>query len=71
MYKFLIGPMLQQALKQIEAMGGEKLQPLATIVIVPFLTEWDSSVYFSTPSGWNYSRLLLMILWKIFKNISY
>ena len=71
MYQSLIGPMLQQALKQIEAMGGETVQPLATIVIAPFLTEWDPSVPFSTPRDWNSSRLSLMILWKIFKNISY
>ena len=59
--------MLQQALKQIEEMGGETVQTLATIVIAPFLTELDPSVPFSNPRDWNYSRLLLMILWKIFK----
>ena len=71
MYRYFIGPMLQQALKQIEAMVGETLQPLETIVIHPFLTVWDPSVTLSNPREWNSSRLLLMILWKIFKNISY
>ena len=33
MYQYLIGPMLHQPLKKIEAMGGETVQPLATIVI--------------------------------------
>ena len=54
MYQYLIFPMLQQALKQIEAMVGETVQPLATIVIATFLTEWDPSVPFSTPRYWNY-----------------
>ena len=67
MHQSLIGTMLQQALKKIEAMGGETVQPLATIVIAPFLKEWYPSVHLSTPRDWNYSRLLLMILWKIFK----
>ena len=71
MYQSLIGTMLQQALKQIEDIGGEKVQPLATIVIDTFLTEWSPSVPFSTPRDWNSSRLSLMTLWKIFKNISY
>ena len=31
------GTMLQQSIKQIEAMGGETVQPLATIVIATFL----------------------------------
>ena len=67
MYQYLIGPILQQSLKQIEAMGGETVQPLATIVIAPFLTDWDPSVPFSSPRGWNSSILLLMILWKYSK----
>ena len=69
MYQSLIGTMLQQALKQIEDIGGETVQPLATIVIDTFLEEWDPRVPFSTPKDWNSSRLLLMILWEIFKNI--
>ena len=48
MYQYFICPMLQQALKKIEPMGVEAVQPLATIVIAPFLTEWDPSVPFST-----------------------
>ena len=71
MYRYLIGPVLQQALLKIEAMGGEMVQPLATIVIAPFLTEWESSVTFSNTRDWNSSGFLLMILWKIFKNLSY
>ena len=71
MYQSLIGPMLQQDLKQIEAMGGDTVQPLKTIVISPLLTQGDSSVTFSTPRDLNYSGLLSMIMWKIFKNISY
>ena len=52
-------------------MGGEKVQPLETIAIDPFLTDWDPIVPLSTPREWNYSRFSLMVLWKIFKNISY
>ena len=48
-------------------MGGDTVKPLATIVIAPFLTEWAPSVTFSTPKDWNSSRLLLIILQKIFK----
>ena len=59
--------MLKQAFKQIEAMGVETVQPLETIVIAPFLTEWDPSVTFSTPRDWNSSRFSLMILWKCSK----
>ena len=40
------------------------VQPLATILIDSFLTEWDTSVPFSTPRDWNYSRFLLMIFGK-------
>ena len=40
-------------------------------MIVPFLNEGDPSVPLSTPRYWNHSRFSLMILWKIFKNISY
>ena len=71
MYQSLIGPMLQQALKQIEAMGGETVQPLATIDIAPFLSEWDPIIHLSTTRDYNSSILMLMILCKIFKNISY
>ena len=46
MYQSLIGPMLQQALKQIESMGRETIQPQATILIASFLTEWDPRVPF-------------------------
>ena len=56
MYQSLIGPMLQQYRKQIEAMGVDTVQTLATIVIAPFLTEWDPSFTFSTPRDWNSSR---------------
>ena len=48
MYISLIGPMIQQALKKIEAMGVDTVQTLAAIVIAPFLTEWYPSVPFST-----------------------
>ena len=44
MYRSLIGSILQEALKQIEDMGVETVQPLATILIAPFLTEWDPRV---------------------------
>ena len=71
MYQSLIVTMLKQSLKIIESMGGDMVQPLATIVIANFLTEWDPSVTLSTPRDWNYSILLLMILWKIFKNLPY
>ena len=62
MYQYLIGPMLQQAIKQIEAMGGETVQTLAIIAIDPFLTEWDPSIHLSTQRDFNSSRLMLMIL---------
>ena len=71
MYQSLTGPMLQQTLKQIEAMGVETVQQLATIVIAPFLTEWNPIVPFSNPRDCNSSRFSFMTLWKIFKNISY
>ena len=45
-------------------MDGETVQPIATILISPFLKEWYPRVTFSNPSDWNYSRLALMILWK-------
>ena len=66
--------MIQQALKQIETMGGEMVQPLATIVIALLPTEWSPSVHLSTPRDWNYSRLSLMICGKnskIFHTDSY
>ena len=63
MYRSLIGPMLQQALKEIEAMSVETVKPLATILIAPFLTGWAPSFPFSTPREWDYSILLLIILW--------
>ena len=71
MYRSCIGPMLQNVLKQIDTMGGETVQPIATIVISPLLKEWDPSVPFSNPRDWNYSRLLLMIMWKTFRKKSY
>ena len=46
MYRYLIGPMLQQDLKQIEAMVGETVQSLETIVIDHFLAEWAPIVTF-------------------------
>ena len=46
MYQYLIGTILQQSIKKIEAMGGETIQPLETIVIALFLTGWDPSVHF-------------------------
>ena len=48
MYRYLIVPMLQQDLKQIQAVGVDMVKPLATIMIAPFLTEWDPIVPFST-----------------------
>ena len=60
-----------KALKQIEYMCVDTVQPLATIVVAPFPKDWDPSVPFSTPRYWNSSRLLLIIMWEIFKNISY
>ena len=40
--------MLQPALRKIEAMGGEAVQPVATMVITHFLVELAPSIPFST-----------------------
>ena len=54
--------MLQLDLRQIEAMGIEAVQPVATMVIPTFLIEWAPSIPFSTLSSLNQSNISLMAL---------
>ena len=70
-YQYFIGLVLQPALRQIEAMGEETVQTVATMIISPFLIEWTPSIPFSTQSAWKWSKLSLMTLWNIFRNLSY
>ena len=57
--------MLQPSLRQIEAMGVETVQSVATMVIVTFLIEWATRIPFSTSSACKQSKLSLMVLWNI------
>ena len=57
--------MLQPSLRQIESMGGETVQSVATMVIVTFLIEWATRIPFSISSACKQSKLSLMVLWNI------
>ena len=54
--------MLHAARKQIDAIGGETVQPVDTMVIAPFLVEWAPREPMLTPCDSNSGRFSLMTL---------
>ena len=56
MYLSFTGSILQQEQRHNDAIGGEKLHPDDTMLMAPFLQEWDPSVPSSTPRDQNVSK---------------